>query len=535
MSINLNFKAMKKTFTLFLVLFSVFTMYGQQEMILNGDFSQGVSGSEKIHDIAFWCMDMETPGSGWWSQKVGLTSTDTTFYQVVETISADSVLYQLTFDAANTWVTAKVLVIISVTGVDSTVRTRILTKEFTFDEEFLLKFGFSAGNSYAGQRLVVEFDLIPESEVASWMDLDNVSLLKFLPGVNAKPTAVVGQDQSVRGGDVVTLDGSGSSDPEGSDLTFHWVSVYPGITLSDPASASPTFTAPDVDMLSKFQFTLFVSDGELNSDTVTSTVTVIPAGELIRNGGFEEFVEGSDPESTSLKDIAFWNIDSVNVSGGRWGNPGAKRATLASIDPPLYQVVDVIGELESTYSLAFSARSSWNSIGLKSIFSIAEDDSTIRTEIDSKDALFEIDPPNGVNVTDMADYTHVLVIPSNSEYIGKKLVLEFDNMPYDDGTDDGWAELDNVSLVVEEAGPSSTPHQVLNPLVVYPNPARDRLFINNESMVTRADVYSVHGELLKSVTGSDIESIPVSDLMSGFHFIRLTTAEGVFTRKIQIK
>ncbi len=527
---------MKKTFTLFLILILSVAAYSQTELIRNGDFTQGATGSDKIHDIAHWSMDQETPGSGWWSEEVGMTSTDTSLYQVIGVISGDSVKYVLSFDAENKWIAEKMVVVISITEEDSTVRTPIHSFDFVFGDDafqrFDVTFGFGNENEYAGKRLVVEFDLVSTTAEAAWADLDNISLLEFLPGVNARPVAVAGTDQTVRGGDLVTLDASGSSDPEGADLTYHWVSVYPGITLSDPGAANPTFTAPDVDMLSKFQFTLHVIDGELSSDTIISTVTVIPAGELIRNGSFEDFVPEADLSSTSLKDIAHWNIDSVNISGGRWGDPGSKRATLASIDPPLYQVVDVIGEGESTYSLSFSARSSWDAKAIKVRFSVCEDDSTARTGIDSTEVAFEIDPVNGIDVTDLKDYTYEFVIPASSEYAGMRLVLEFENIPYDAEADNGWLELDNVSLVVEEVQPTSVKQGLPVGTVIYPNPARSTVYINSPAKVTGVEIYSVNGQMVRSVVNSDIRHFSVDGLHKGLHMIRMKTVDGVFTTRI---
>ena len=58
------------------------------------------------------------------------------------------------------------------------------------------------------------------------------------------PTANAGPDQTVDEGDLVTLDGSGSTDPESETLTYSWTAPA-GVTLSDPNTANPTFTAPD--------------------------------------------------------------------------------------------------------------------------------------------------------------------------------------------------------------------------------------------------------------------------------------------------
>ena len=89
---------------------------------------------------------------------------------------------------------------------------------------------------------------------------------------NAAPAANAGPDQlDVPVGSSLALDGSASSDPDGQPLTYHWslVAVPAGsaASLSDPASAAPTFTA---DRPGEYVAQLVVSDGLLDSapDTV---------------------------------------------------------------------------------------------------------------------------------------------------------------------------------------------------------------------------------------------------------------------------
>lgn len=101
---------------------------------------------------------------------------------------------------------------------------------------------------------------------------DNLNLM----GLNTRPVANAGPDQSVATGDTVTLDGSGSTDQEGAALTYSWTFAQKpdgsSAALLDPTSATPEFVA---DVAGEYVLTLEVSDGLLTSlpDSVTITAT----------------------------------------------------------------------------------------------------------------------------------------------------------------------------------------------------------------------------------------------------------------------
>ncbi|MDM8523743.1 PKD domain-containing protein [Desulfococcaceae bacterium HSG8] len=69
----------------------------------------------------------------------------------------------------------------------------------------------------------------------------------YITGISNPPMADAGQDQTADEGTVVTLDASGSYDPDGEILTYLWEQGSgTSVTLSDPSSVMPEFTAPDV-------------------------------------------------------------------------------------------------------------------------------------------------------------------------------------------------------------------------------------------------------------------------------------------------
>jgi len=91
---------------------------------------------------------------------------------------------------------------------------------------------------------------------------------------NSPPVADAGPDQTVVAGQLVSLDGTASSDADGDALAFEWslTSRPAGSTaaLSDPMSPTPMFTA---DRPGTYVVQLVVNDGVLSSAPDTATIS----------------------------------------------------------------------------------------------------------------------------------------------------------------------------------------------------------------------------------------------------------------------
>ncbi len=119
---------------------------------------------------------------------------------------------------------------------------------------------------------------------------------------NRGPMADAGETQEVTIGETVTLDGSGSSDPDGDALVYTWAQIHgPTIGNGSLTGVNPTFTAPsDVCTIA---YDLQVDDGEGNSLSSRVYIYVMKkggAGIFVAIGGNDahEGIDRSLPKRT---------------------------------------------------------------------------------------------------------------------------------------------------------------------------------------------------------------------------------------------
>jgi hypothetical protein len=147
--------------------------------------------------------------------------------------------------------------------------------------------------------------------------------------VNRPPVADAGPDRNVLKNVLATLDGSGSSDPDGDSLTFSWTQTAgPTASLSGATTPRPTFTPR---LSGRYTFELNVSDGVGGSSASTVNLTVANHSP-IANAGVDRPVEVGD--DTPLDGSASSDPDGDNLIYA-WTQAGGPSVTLNGANTPM--------------------------------------------------------------------------------------------------------------------------------------------------------------------------------------------------------
>ena len=195
----------------------------------------------------------------------------------------------------------------------------------SFDPDGTIKYLWTAdGISILGSDLVDPTFTAPEVQADSTitfyltvtddkLEIDKDTVVVTIKHVNKKPVSNAGANQEVDENVLITLDGSGSFDPDLNDnITYKWTAPS-GITLDNVSALKPTFTSPSIiEEYINYTFKLVVNDGTIDSDTSTVVIKVIHLNIApVANAGSDILVDentssnldgsaSSDPEGKAL-------------------------------------------------------------------------------------------------------------------------------------------------------------------------------------------------------------------------------------------
>lgn len=151
---------------------------------------------------------------------------------------------------------------------------------------------------------------------------------------NTPPSAVAGNDQKVAAGDIVTLNGADSTDPNGGIASYQWTQVEgTEVELSDTTASRPTFTAPDLCLEGEsLIFSLIVTDtGGLKAfDTCIVNVSQGNAPPSAVAGDDQTAEEGS---TVTLNGAGSTDTDD-GISSYRWAQIKGYPVTLSDPTSP---------------------------------------------------------------------------------------------------------------------------------------------------------------------------------------------------------
>ncbi len=160
-------------------------------------------------------------------------------------------------------------------------------------------------------------------------DTDSVTITVARP--NRAPIARAGSNQTVSASSIVTLSGSGSSDPDGDSLRYIWSQTSgTQVTLRGWSSAHPYFSAPSSAARLVFRLTVVDADRATDTDSVTITVLDPPVNKApiadagkhqTANVGDKVDLDGSgssDPDGDSLS-YRWMQTDGTRTTLG-WAN-----------------------------------------------------------------------------------------------------------------------------------------------------------------------------------------------------------------------
>jgi len=105
----------------------------------------------------------------------------------------------------------------------------------------------------------------------------HIHVVHAFPTIPKPPVANAGQDQTVRPGSIVTLDGSRSNDPNGGKLILSWTQIAgtPKVILGDADKTKALFMAPNVNANTTLTFGLAVQDSNGLKNAATTNVNLL--------------------------------------------------------------------------------------------------------------------------------------------------------------------------------------------------------------------------------------------------------------------
>ena len=357
--------------------------------------------------------------------------------------------------------------------------------------------------------------------------------LSVIVSANKTPVPKAGDDQSVNEGEKVTLDGAGSSDPDGDAITYSWTPPE-GITLSSTTNAKPTFTAPEVKIDTDFTFFLIVNDGSTNS---TADEVVIKVKQVNKVPAANAGPDQSVPEGIVVTLDGTTSSDSDgNSLNYSWTAPSEIKLSSTTVAKPTFIAPEVISDKNYTFSLVVNdgmVNSTEDQIVItvkqvnKAPVANAGFDKTLdenslcildgsgSNDPDGNTLTFLWTSPAGIALSSATTAKPTFTVPE----IKQDTVLNF-SLIVNDGT--AYSESSTVKVFVKNVIKTASEIYSKGKKIVYPNPSNGLYYIEGleAHQQNKIEIYSAEGKLISQKnSNSTMEMVDISNQLAGMYFL----------------
>jgi hypothetical protein len=253
--------------------------------------------------------------------------------------------------------------------------------------------------------------------------------------VNIPPTAEANGPYDVDEGDSVTLSSAGSSDSDGSIVSYEWDFDYDGGTFNvDAIGASPTFSAAAIVGPASRTVALRVTDDDGDSDIDTTTVNILVASDTTPPDT-QILTYPADPTNSDSASFTWTGSDNITLTanlvysyqldGGGWSSWASSTSTSYSSLADGPHTFEVKAKDEAGYEDLTPASWTWNIdatpptviniIVSDDLINEADDGDTFDVTVTFSEEMDTLATPTISFIPGMAT---TLIIPSGSWSIG---------------------------------------------------------------------------------------------------------------------
>jgi len=360
-----------------------------------------------------------------------------------------------------------------------------------------------------------------------------VKLSAVVSAENKTPVPKAGEDQSVDEGEMVSLNGSGSTDEDGDAITYFWTAPA-GINLSLATTANPVFTAPDVKADTDFSFFLIVSDGTVNSATDEVVVKVKHINKApVANAGIDQKVVAGD--IVSLDGTASSDPDGDSITYKWISHPGITLSSTSAVNPAFiapggvvfrpYTFILVVndGMINSTadtvnVTVELKNRQPVANAGADQVLEEKSEcilDGTSSSDPDGNALTYLWTPPSGITLNQSNAAKPTFILPETE----KDTVLSF-SLVVSDGIES--SEPATVKVYVLNVIKTSLEFIAGNQIKVYPNPSNGIFRIEGleSKKLNNFKIYSIDGKLISQrKSDKTLEVIDIRGQMAGSYLL----------------